>query len=345
MKTLIFSGVWLLAVLSVQAQQYNLKTKTLPVESSIRGMCVVDYSTVWFSGSNGYIGYTQNAGDSIRMWQIPGYENAELRDIEVFDDGVILIMSATEPAAILRSADSGKTWETTFRQDSSIWFLDGMDFYKDAGTCIGDPINGHFVLLQTRNQGKDWEVSYVKEQTDSLAAFAASGSSIQYVDAKNIVFGTGGAQAKLFRSHNRGKTFTSFETPILSGSPASGIFCLATGPNKLLLAGGGDYTGATTGISLWQWQYSKRAIPEPFETVILFQTRDCLTYVSSIALLNDDEAVICGTGGTQLYHLMDGCKQTWENGFNVCQSTPEGRAVYLAGNNTFGRMSILRPDK
>lgn len=345
MKRLIFTCLWILAVLSVQGQQFTLETKPLPFESSIRGLCVVDYTTAWFSGSKGYIGYTKNSGDDFRMWQISGYENAEFRDIEVLDNGVILIMSATEPAAILRSEDSGKTWQTTFRQDSSIWFLDGMDFYQDAGTCIGDPINGHFVLLQTRNQGKDWEVSYVKEKTDSLAAFAASGSSIQYIDAKNIVFGTGGAQAKLFRSHNRGKTFTSFETPILSGSPASGIFCLAVGPDNLLLAGGGDYTGDTSGISLWQWQYSKRAIPVPYELAILYHTINCLSYVSSIAFLRDQLTVICGTGGTQVYHLKDGCTQTWENGFNVCQSAPLGGTVYLFGNSTFGRLEVLYPDK
>lgn len=340
MKQLLFSVSVFVFCSGMFAQNVLQK---LPESSSIRGMSVVSADEVWFSGSKGYVGCTRDLGNTFYMEQVPGYETAELRDIHVFEDGSICVMSSTLPAAILRSVDTGKTWSTVFREDSAWWFLDAFDFYGDQGICIGDPIDGHFVLLHTSDAGKTWSKQFVEERTDSLAAFAASGSTIRYVDKKRVLFATGGAEAKIFMSRDRGQTWTSYPTRVLHGTPSSGIFCLEVMDDGWIIAGGGDYTGATSGISLFTFQIGKRTLfkhgADAFSDTEINFFPTCLSYISSIAYVNDTTAVICGTGGHMQFDMQE-CTYPSTTGFNVCAASPDKSYVFLAGDSRFGMIDL-----
>ena len=59
-------------------------------------------------------------------------------------------------------------------------------------------------------------------------AFAASGTCLVVHGDRNVWFGTGGAKVpRVFRSVDRGRSWTVHETPIRAGNAASGIFSLA----------------------------------------------------------------------------------------------------------------------
>ena len=73
-------------------------------------------------------------------------------------------------------------------------------------------------------------------------AFAASGQCLTSNDGRKAWFGTGGgAEARVFRSDDRGKSWKVSSTPIASG-PAAGIFGLAFRSDSKGIAVGGDFT-------------------------------------------------------------------------------------------------------
>jgi photosystem II stability/assembly factor-like uncharacterized protein len=60
-------------------------------------------------------------------------------------------MSSGTPAYIFKTTDGGRSWKEVYKNSDTAYFLDAMDFWDDKRGmhCLGDPINGHFVLLST----------------------------------------------------------------------------------------------------------------------------------------------------------------------------------------------------
>ncbi len=77
---------------------------------------------------------------------------------------------------------------------------------------------------------------------ESEGAFAASGTCLVVHGDRSVWFGTGGGKvARVFRSVDRGRSWSVHETPILAGNASSGIFSLAFGSSNDGIAVGGDY--------------------------------------------------------------------------------------------------------
>ena len=75
------------------------------------------------------------------------------------------------------------------------------------------------------------------------AAFAASGTCLAIQGSSNVWIGTGGgAKARVFRSSDRGRTWSVAETPVQAGTSASGIFSVAFADANNGVVVGGDYT-------------------------------------------------------------------------------------------------------
>ncbi len=76
------------------------------------------------------------------------------------------------------------------------------------------------------------------------AGFAASGQCLVSAGPREVRFATGGgATARVFRSADRGRTWTVTDTPVPAGEPARGVFALAFRDRDRDhgLAVGGDY--------------------------------------------------------------------------------------------------------
>ena len=336
----LLTGSFFLAQ-TLMAQSVQVDSVTAP--SSFRGMAVVSDAEIWISGSKGYIGHSIDSGKTYTFHQIPKYENAEIRDIEFLNDGALIAMSSTQPAAILRSTDKGATWKEVFRRDSSAYFLDAIDFSEKQGTCLGDPINGHFLILRTNDFGKTWKESYTNIVTDSLAAFAASGSTLQYLSTNEIVFGTGGKEALLFYSKDAGKTWETTEMLMNSGKESAGIFSVAVIDSKNIVCAGGDYLDPTntdynylvvTNID-GAWDY-----PIPVSEI----NNESSGYYSCVDVITNNNITTffaCGTGGVDVWRSTNfNIKVLSMSGFNVLQISPSGKYVFLAGNKIVGKMDI-----
>ena len=122
MKTLFISTVFSFLFIgcseNIQTSQDNQKSReNVSIElkefaipnTTIRALKVLNDSTVWFGGSNGHWGYTEDSGNS---WHIDSLyvdgKSLEIRSIEVLESGSVLVVGVADPAVVLRSEDKGQ---------------------------------------------------------------------------------------------------------------------------------------------------------------------------------------------------------------------------------------------
>jgi hypothetical protein len=181
--------------------------------------------------------------------QVAGADSLDFRDIHAFDALTAVTMSAGEAeqgkARIYRTEDGGQTWQIVYQTTQKGIFLDGLDFWDDRrGICFGDPVEGRFFILTTRDGGRSWHELPVADRPAAQpdeAAFAASGTSLISVGKKTAYIGTGGATvARILQTNNYGATWQSLSTRLPAG-PSSGIFGLRFWSKKKGIAVGGDY--------------------------------------------------------------------------------------------------------
>jgi photosystem II stability/assembly factor-like uncharacterized protein len=185
-----------------------------------RGLCVLNDSCAWFSGSKGTVIRTTDGGkhfDTISpqstntrfAYFLPdGKQTVEnynpvsdapislwrkdYRDIWAKNEKEAVIMSAGDSALILKTMDGGKNWTivyTDFRKDI---FLDALeiDSKTGIGMVLGDPINTrkHFAALYTTDFGSSWNNLPIGDWNlplDTLESFfAASGTSLVIIESK-----------------------------------------------------------------------------------------------------------------------------------------------------------------
>lgn len=333
MKKTTFLVIILSWATAIFGQQYQVELQATNIPTSLRGLDAFNDSIIWASGSNGYVGNSINGGKTWVFQQIPGYDSAEFRDIEIIDENTILVMSSVQPACILRSDDNGKNWKKVFEDKRPEAFLDAMDFVGKKGICIGDPIGGEFLMLQSSNKGKSWQHISGCIVSDSIAAFAASGTTIKYLKKGNILFGTGGNKTLLYYSENDGKTWKNNTIPFQTGAPSKGIFSVDFISPDIGAAVGGDYlqphdyTGNFTMLvkdeSTWKAPLSTN--PNGY--------RSCIKFIDPYTL------IACGTTGVDISKNLSWTNISLES-FNVISISPSGKLILLAGNE--GKFGIVK---
>lgn len=326
--------LYLLSLIAVEGESLQVWNNGLP--TSLRGIHVFTNEEVWVSGSAGYIGHTVNGGSDWAFRQIPGWENAEFRDIEKINDSIVLVMSSTLPAALLISVDNGLSFNAVFSTADPAYFLDGLDC-NSKGSCMlfGDPIEGYLLLLASPASGHAWDHVPSLKLPEGTAAFAASGSGIQWIDDTTCILATGMAAALVIECTvaNGCKELATLPFP---SSEASGIYGMHFKNNKMGVVTGGDYTleSATTQNTYftsdggYQWQ--------PFSMM-----PD--GYRSSIGIGENGVILICGPGGIDRAQWgAFECVAVSEEAFHTLAPAPNGD-FYLAGpNGNTGKYTISR---
>jgi photosystem II stability/assembly factor-like uncharacterized protein len=216
--------------------------------SRLRGLGVASGEVAWATGARGTVLRTINGGTSWRACVVRGGESLDFRDVHAFDrnSACILAVGPGASSRIYRTANAGETWTPSYRGDDPKVFLDAIAFWDEGhGMAIGDPIDGRFLILSTSDGGTTWSRNDGAGLPPALAgegAFAASGTCLTVQGDRDAWFGTGGATAaRVFRSADRGRTWTVHETPVRAGEPTSGIFSLAFRDADHGIAAGGDY--------------------------------------------------------------------------------------------------------
>jgi len=331
---LLFLSLFIFAS-SLKAQHIEVLQQGNP--TSIRGLCVVDDHVAWVSGSKGTIAITTNGGKTWDWQQVKGFEKSDFRDIEAFSSREAIIMSSGTPALILKTTDGGKNWKVQYKNTDTTWFFDAMDFSDRLnGYVLGDPIDGKFVLMETRNGGETWDP--FRKRPNAIrdeASFAASGTCLRIEKNKlNIV--TGGSRSQLLEYSPGTNIWDYSPLPVLSGKSSQGAFSFASSANgstKIFV--GGDYANDKKPDSVAAYLGNRsNLIKVASQGPAGFQS--CVEYISGETFLST------GTPGSNL--TTDGGK-TWrkidDDSYNVCRKAKHGKLVILAGND--GRIGIFKP--
>jgi photosystem II stability/assembly factor-like uncharacterized protein len=244
MKLLLYVAILFQGLETFAQTEPTVLVQHHDVPSSFRGIDVSPNGTVWVSGSHGTIGWSHDQAQSWKFLQVPGFEKAEFRDIELLTDSTIILMSSVNPAALLRSTDGGKHFTASFYSEDSSIFLDGMDFYDEKqGICYGDPVSGNMLVLQSEDGGVSWkQTEHGPKVETGTAAFAASGSGIWYLNAHHILLLTGGFSSDVYQSYDGGNTWQQLAHLSFESGQTSGAYSMWFTDSLNGYVVGGDYT-------------------------------------------------------------------------------------------------------
>jgi len=218
------------------------------IDSNLRAVSVTannGSAMVWASGSNGVILRSPDAGQNWQRLQVEEGEKLDFRGIWAFNQDLAYALSVGpgQQSRIYKTSDGGKTWIKQDQAAKQEVFLDAL-VCRDVKTCfvIGDPVDGKFFALSTTD-GEQWRELAGDTMPAALqneGVFAASNSSLTLCNGNELVFGTGGPAARVFRSPDMGQSWEVHQTPMLSGSLSSGIFSVACWDSTIVVVGG-DY--------------------------------------------------------------------------------------------------------
>ena len=226
---------------NAQWQKQNIDTK-----AGFRGLSVVSDKIIWASGTGGTVLRTVDGGKNWSVIKVPEAEKLDFRDIEAFDaeTAYILSIGTGESSRIYKTTDGGKTWKLQFKNSNEKAFFDALAFWdKTNGMAMSDPVDGKYLLLKTTD-GETWTIAGSDKMASAKtgeAAFAASGTCLLAQGEQNIFLVSGGNDARVFRSENRGLSWFVADTPIVKGTAGSGIFSIAMVDAKRGVIVGGNY--------------------------------------------------------------------------------------------------------
>jgi photosystem II stability/assembly factor-like uncharacterized protein len=336
MRILVSMLILFFTALVAQSQPILLPYE-VPVQSSFRGLSVINDKLAWVSGSQGWIGKTTDGGVTWQFAQVPSFEKSDFRSLYAFNADVAVIANAGSPATVLKTSDGGKTWATVYTLDHPDAFMDGIDFWNDTeGIIYGDAIDKRMLLLATHDGGKIWKELPEAQRpilSEGEGSFAASGTGIRYYDQSRLLISTGGKVSRLLTTSNLGKSWKIFSPPIIQGESGTGIFSLAFRDKDNGIVVGGNYvrdTLATQHILLTKdggATWTQPATPTR-------GYRECVEYLSNTRILaaGPKGIDISNNGGLDWSPLSD------ETGYHVVKKARHGSLVIVAGNKKLARI-------
>jgi photosystem II stability/assembly factor-like uncharacterized protein len=217
----------------------------------LRGLAVVDATHAWATGAGGTVLRTRD-GQHWERLSIPGGEALDFRDAEALDGGSVVLMSAGpgDASRIYRSRDGGESWTLVHTNPDKDGFYDAIAFWDARhGLVLGDPVKGRFQVRVTADGGTTWAAIGSESMPRALegeGGFAASGTCLTVrPGGQEAWFVTGGASAsRVFRTTDRGRTWSVAETPVPARKASAGLFSVAFLDGSRGFAVGGDYKDA-----------------------------------------------------------------------------------------------------
>jgi photosystem II stability/assembly factor-like uncharacterized protein len=221
--------------------------QTIDTKASLRGLSVVNENVIWASGTGGTFIKTIDGGKTWTVGKVPDADKLDFRDVEAFDANTAYLLSIGDGmnSRIYKTTDGGATWKLQFKNTNEKAFFDALAFWdKDNGIAMSDPVDSKYLLIETKDGGETWkplDTDKMPNTETGEAAFAASGTCLIAYGKSDIFLVSGGNDARVFRSNNRGLTWLVSDTPIIKGTAGSGIFSIAMFDKKRGVIVGGNY--------------------------------------------------------------------------------------------------------
>jgi photosystem II stability/assembly factor-like uncharacterized protein len=217
--------------------------------NEFRGLSAASETVVWAAGRNGAYARTTDGGATWHADSVPGASELFFIDVHAVDQSTAYLLGTHfegGEARIYKTTDGGGHWALQYRDTTPGVFFDGMAFWDGQhGVAFSDPVDGSFLIIRTDDAGATWEPvppENIPPPLPGEAGFAASGTAIAVWGTEHAWFGTGGGTvARVFRSSDRGRSWTVTPTP-LPGNVTAGIFGIAFRDSLNGVAVGGNYT-------------------------------------------------------------------------------------------------------
>ena len=327
----IFSSL-IFCVCATVAANAQWAKQNVNTTSGLRGLSVVSAKVVWASGTGGTVLRTVDGGASWDVIAVPGGEKLDFRDIEAFDakTAYILSIGSGESSRIYKTVDGGATWKLQFQNKDEKAFYDAIACW-DRDNCIAmsDPVGGHYPIISTTDGGTNWKQMVSDKMPtakDGEAAFAASGTCLITQGRTNAFLVSGGSDARVFRSGDRGMSWAVADTPMVKGTAGSGIFSIAMHDGKNGAIVGGNYEKPDT---------ASKNIAYTTDGGVTWHTPGTAYpngYRSAVAYLDAKTLLAVGTSGSDLSTDNGGSWQKVDSeNYNAVQA--KGKAVWAVGPN------------
>ncbi|MEM9687503.1 MAG: oxidoreductase [Bacteroidota bacterium] len=347
-KTSIVATVF--AVLLMAACQENTAPRTIAhvdiqnftIDStSIRAIQVINDSTVWYAGSGGAYGKISNT--TVTQHRITdefdslGTPYPHFRSI-AYNGTAVFALTVADPALVFELNRTPP--EIRYREDHSKVFYDSMTFFDaQNGIAFGDPTEHCPSVILTHDGGNSWYKVACKdlpEIEDGEAAFAASNTNIAIIGTKAWLV-TGGKKARVFYTPDKGKNWEVYDTPIIQGTPATGMYSVAFHDAYNGIVFGGDYTDKSGNMA------NKAITTDGGKTWMLVANGKAPGYISCVQYVPD-------TDGRELFAVStEGIYFSNDRGHNWTKVSPEGyysirlsskNTAWLSRNNTIAKMTF-----
>jgi photosystem II stability/assembly factor-like uncharacterized protein len=195
----------------------------------LQAISPVSSRVVWASGVGGTFVRTTDGGKTWQAGVVTGAENLQFRDVQgVSEDEAYLLAAGTgTDSRIYKTENGGQSWTLQFENQDPNAFYDCFAFWTpEKGIATSDSVNGVFPVIRTRD-GETWDDigNHLPHAQAGEASFAASGTCVATQGKRRAWIGTGGAaKARILATVDRGRTWKAYDTPIVQGTPTSGVF-------------------------------------------------------------------------------------------------------------------------
>lgn len=253
MKQLLLSFTVVIFIFSCKKEYQARAIDTIHIQefkmdsTSIRAIQVIDANEIYFAGSRGDIGHTNDGGQSWSIEYLHHQDSITPNFRSIASNGTAIFALSIANPALLYKITKDKT-QLVYTESHEKVFYDSMLFFDAKnGIAMGDATDNCLSILLTSDGGNSWQKTSCASFPDFVAgeaAFAASNTNISIV--KNTVWiATGGKKARIFKSIDKGHTWQVFTTPIIQGKNTQGIYSIdfADELNGIII--GGDYSKPT----------------------------------------------------------------------------------------------------
>jgi hypothetical protein len=220
--------------------------------AGLRGIDSVDGTVAWASGTGGTVLRTTDGGAHWQRCAVPDAAKdgatLDFRGVQAWDAETAIVMASGpgEKSRLYKTTDGCRTWKLIFANPDEDGFFDAiLRTAKDKLYVLGDPVRRIFALFQSEDRGETWYAAgeLGRDAQADEASFAASNSELATY-GPYLLFGSGGSAAHVFATvakcspppgnpngpatANCVVGFQSSEVPVAAGTPASGVFSLAS---------------------------------------------------------------------------------------------------------------------
>ncbi len=241
---MLFCMRWMVFLILATSSFAQWQPQTSHTTESLRGVSVVDRKEIWASGTHGTYLVTKDGGKTWTVNRVPGATDLDFRGVKAFRDEAFLLAAGPGDKSRIYHQRNGNSWGLQFTSHEPKGFFDCIAFSDPKhGFVVGDPVNGKFQILRTRDGGETWQYLDPRRLPPALdreGAFAASNSCVTTY-AQNVWFATGGPAARVFHSADDGETWAVAGTSIIHGTASEGIFSIGFHDAFHGVIAGGDY--------------------------------------------------------------------------------------------------------